>query len=131
MAKATEWVQRFETAPEGKLGEELAAFMAEIGVIATARGNTPNAIEGAVREQKAKFFAICARTTKVTTDLWPALMTAHGADYVPGIKAYLKSCEPKRPARNEKDWRKKPGKPGRKPQGPRNDKNTRPAVRAA
>lgn len=88
MAKAVEWAERFEAAAD--LDAELVAFVREIGDIAGARGGTPNAVEGAVREQKAKFAAVCARTGRVTEGLWPALMAAHGREYMRGVQVYLR-----------------------------------------
>ena len=91
--KAIEWAQRFDNAEV--IGPELEAFIAEIGEIATKRGNTPNAIEGAVREQKKKFVAACEKTTKVKLQpaVWHALMLAHGQEYIKGINQYLVSCQ--------------------------------------
>jgi hypothetical protein len=120
--KAKEWAARFEETQD--LGVALAEFVAEIGAIAAQRGHTLNGTEGAVREQKVKFEAICRLTKRVYEAMWPVLMATHGRPYLEAVKAYLKQCEA-RAAKPEKDWRKKPGRPGRG--GPRPDNGRRPA----
>lgn len=92
MPKAKEWAERFETASD--LGAELQLFVGEIGAIAAARGDSLNAVEGAVREQKAKFMAACNHTGVVTPALWPALMKAHGQNYMADVRAYLRQGKP-------------------------------------
>jgi hypothetical protein len=85
--KAQEWANRFDTTAD--LGAELKAFIDEIGTVADARGGTVNAVEGAVKEQKVKFLAVCARTEKVNPGLWPQLMKAHGTEYMADVRVYL------------------------------------------
>jgi len=81
MAKAQEWVERFETAPD--IAVELQAFINEIGEVATKRGNSLSAVEGAVREQRTKFLAIRSRTQNpaVLMHTFDSLLTHFGRDF--------------------------------------------------
>jgi hypothetical protein len=51
--KAKEWAAKLAEAPDNP-DETLKAFVQEIGTVAKQRGGSASAVEGAVREQRAK-----------------------------------------------------------------------------
>lgn len=95
--KANEWAARLEAAED--IVPVLEKFMAEIGDIAGARGGTPNAVEGAVREQKDKFMAVCRMTDCATPEMWRPMMEDYGGPYLPGIRSFVGGAKKVKPGR--------------------------------
>ena len=62
--KAREWVREIESNADDLAGV-FCRFVEEIGDIAAKRGGTFNAVEGAVKEQRAKWRSVCRRTAVV------------------------------------------------------------------
>jgi len=80
MMKAKEWAAKLSESPDDRDGV-LKAFVEEIGTVARQRGGSPNAVEGAVREQRAKWQAVCRECPSVDPGLFEALLEAHGPEY--------------------------------------------------
>jgi hypothetical protein len=78
--KAKEWAAKLSEAPENR-DEVLKAFVEEIGTVAKQRGGSAHAVEGAVREQRAKWQAVCRACPSVSPEMFEALLGAHGPDY--------------------------------------------------
>ncbi len=92
--KATEWAEKFLAVPaseapvEERYAEVLKEFGAETAELVAARTKTSKpetrlgAAEGAVREQKSKFRAICGRVPALTEALFDSLLTVATPDYL-------------------------------------------------
>ena len=78
--KAKEWAAKLSESPENQ-EEVLKAFVEEIGTVAKQRGGSANAIEGAVREQRAKWQAVCRACPSVNPGQFETLLEAHGQEY--------------------------------------------------
>ena len=83
--KAKEWAAKLAEAPDNR-EEVLKAFVEEIGAVAKQRGGSPNAVEGAVREQRAKWQAVCRECPAVDPGLFESLLESHGADYKKAVE---------------------------------------------
>jgi hypothetical protein len=78
--KAKEWAAKLAESPDSR-DETLKAFVAEIGTVATQRGGSVNALEGAVREQRAKWQAVCRENPSVAPGLFESMLETYGPDY--------------------------------------------------
>jgi hypothetical protein len=78
--KAKEWAAKLLESPEGK-DETLKAFVEEIGTVASQRGGSINAVEGAVREQRAKWEAVCRQCPDVAQGMFEEMLANYGADF--------------------------------------------------
>ena len=78
--KAKEWAARLSESPEN-VGETLKAFVEEIGTVAKQRGGSLNAVEGAVREQRAKWLAVCRECPAVNPGMFDGLLETYGPEY--------------------------------------------------
>ena len=78
--KAKEWAAKLAETPESR-DETLKAFVEEIGAVAKQRGGSVNAVEGAVREQRAKWQAVCREDPSVAPNLFESLLETYGPDY--------------------------------------------------
>jgi hypothetical protein len=78
--KAKEWAAQLRDSPD-KRDETLKAFVEEIGTVAKQRGGSVNAVEGAVREQRAKWQAVCRECPDLAPGLFESLLESHGPDY--------------------------------------------------
>ncbi len=74
--RANEWAKEFE-------GDRkpFRAFIEEIGVIASQRGGTRNAVEGAVREQRAKWRSVCRYQPGLDASSFDELLVQFGAEW--------------------------------------------------
>jgi hypothetical protein len=59
----------------------LKAFVEEIGTVVQQRGGSIHAVEGAVREQRAKWQAVCRACPSVSPEMFETLLAAHGPEY--------------------------------------------------
>lgn len=78
--KAKEWAAKLAESAETR-EETLKAFVEEIGTIAKQRGGSVSALEGAVREQRLKWQAVCRECPDLNPGQFEELLTAHGADF--------------------------------------------------
>ncbi len=78
--KAKEWAAKLTEAGDQK-DEVLKAFVEEIGATAKGRGGSAMATEGAVREQRAKWLAVCRECPSVSPDMFPALLESYGPEF--------------------------------------------------
>ena len=78
--KAKEWAAKLSDAPDTR-DEVLKAFVGEIGIVAKQRGGSVHAVEGAVREQRAKWQAVCRECPSVTPGGFESMLKAYGPDY--------------------------------------------------
>jgi len=78
--KAKEWAAKLSESPDDRDGV-LEAFGAESVTVAKQRGGSPNAVEGAVREQRAKWQAVCRECPSVDPGLFEAMLEAHRPEY--------------------------------------------------
>jgi len=78
--KAKEWAAKLLEAPEGK-DETLKAFVEEIGAVASLRGGSVHAVEGAVREQRAKWEAVCRQCPSVAQGMFEEMLASYGPDF--------------------------------------------------
>ena len=78
--KAKDWAAKLTESPEGR-GETLRAFVEEIGMVAGQRGGSLAAVEGAVREQRVKWQAVCRECPAVAADTFESLLDAYGPEY--------------------------------------------------
>lgn len=85
--KAKEWAAQFVSGqPEHVNDMMLTRFIEEIGVIAAKRGNSKNAVEGAVREQRLKWAAVCRQAAGLTVDMFETALAVHGSQYMQAVK---------------------------------------------
>ncbi len=78
--KAKEWAAKLSESTED-MSETLKAFVEEIGSVARQRGGSPAAVEGAVREQRAKWLAVCRECPAVNPGMFDGLLETYGPDY--------------------------------------------------
>jgi hypothetical protein len=78
--KAKEWAAKLSESPDNR-DEVLKAFVEEIGEVASQRGGSVNAIEGAVREQRAKWQAVCRENPSVDPGQFESLLESYGPYY--------------------------------------------------
>jgi hypothetical protein len=78
--KAKEWAAKLTESPDSR-EETLKAFVEEIGTLAKQRGGSANAVEGAVREQRAKWQAVCRECPAVEPGLFETMLQTHGPEY--------------------------------------------------
>jgi hypothetical protein len=78
--KAKEWAAKLAEAPDNR-DEVLRGFVEEIGTLAKQRGGSVSAVEGAVREQRAKWQAVCRENPSVAPGLFESLLEDYGPDY--------------------------------------------------
>ena len=78
--KAKDWAAMLAESPDSR-DETLKAFVAEIGTVARQRGGSASAVEGAVREQRAKWQAVCRENPSVAPGLFESLLETYGPDY--------------------------------------------------
>ena len=108
--KAKEWVKKFES------GEELANLLKEYGVetaeLVATRTKTSKpetmfpAAEGAVREQRVKFCAICTRVLTLKESMFDSVLATAIPEYDNWVKkAAQKKTE--KPKDDVKDYRQK------------------------
>jgi hypothetical protein len=62
--KAKEWAAKLAEAPDSR-DETLKAFVEEIGTVAQQRGGSASAVEGAIREQRAKWQPFAGRNPRI------------------------------------------------------------------
>lgn len=94
----------------------LKAFIGEIGQVAESRGNTLNAVEGAVREQRMKFGALLRHCPMLAGQQFDQLLAEYGKDWQKAENKYRQNLErAKNPPKHQegkqqhqgkKDWRK-------------------------
>jgi hypothetical protein len=84
--KAKDWAAKLSESPENQ-DEVLKAFVEEIGTVAKQRGGSASAIEGAVREQRAKWQAVCRACPAVNPAQFETLLEAHGQEYKKAVEA--------------------------------------------
>ena len=115
--KAKEWAAKLAESPDSR-DETLRAFVEEIGTVAKQRGGSASAVEGAVREQRAKWQAVCREDPSVTPALFESLLETYGPDY----KKAVETARAQAARRGEEG----PGgtRPGRRP-GPKGKKGGR------
>ena len=113
--KAKEWAAKLAEAP-GSRDETLKAFVEEIGAVAQQRGGSVSAVEGAVREQRAKWQAVCREDPSVAPGLFESLLETYGPDYKRAVETAKAQA-----ARRGQD---EPGRAGRRP-APRGKKGGR------
>jgi hypothetical protein len=115
--KAKEWAAKLAESPDSR-DETLKAFVEEIGTVAKQRGGSVNAVEGAVREQRAKWQAVCRENPSVAPDLFESILETYGPDY----KKAVETAKVQAARRGEEG----PGgaRPGRRP-GPKGNKGRR------
>ena len=106
--KAKEWAAKLKDSPETR-DETLKAFVEEIGAVAKQRGGSVNAIEGAVREQRTKWQAVCREYPDVAATTFDSLLETHGPDYKKAVEA----AKAQAARRGEEGPRG--GRPGRRP----------------
>ncbi len=80
MSTAIQWAERFSTAPDVLV--ECREFLDEIRTSSEKRGGTLFATEGAIKEQKNKFFAVCRHTDSVNPDMFDELLGHLAPHYV-------------------------------------------------
>ena len=112
--KAKEWAAKLAESPDSR-DETLKAFVEEIGTVAKQRGGSVNAVEGAVREQRSKWQAICREEPSVTPALFESLLETYGPDY----KKAVETAKAQAARRGEEG--SGGARPGRRP-GPRGPK---------
>jgi hypothetical protein len=78
--KAKDWAAKLAASPDNR-DELLRAFVAEIGSVAQLRGGSLNAVEGAVREQRAKWQAVCRECPSVDPGLFASMLATYGSEY--------------------------------------------------
>ena len=78
--KAKEWAAKLSESPDNR-EEVLKAFVEEIGAVAKQRGGSPGAVEGAIREQRAKWQAVCRECPSVEPALFESVLESHGQEY--------------------------------------------------
>jgi NADH:ubiquinone oxidoreductase subunit C len=78
--KAKEWAAKLLESGEQR-DEVLKAFVEEIGTVAKQRGGSSNAIEGAVREQRLKWQAVCRECSAVEPGMFETMLDTYGPDY--------------------------------------------------
>ena len=78
--KAKDWAAMLAESPDSR-DETLKAFVGEIGTVASQRGGSVSAVEGAVREQRAKWQAVCRENPSVAPGLFESLLETYGPDY--------------------------------------------------
>jgi hypothetical protein len=100
--KAKEWAAKLAEASENR-DETLKAFVEEIGAVAKQRGGSVNATEGAVREQRAKWQAICRELPSLDPNQFETLLDAHGAEYKKAEAAVKAQAARKGPAEQGAD----------------------------
>ena len=83
--KAKEWASKLAESPDNR-DEVLKAFVEEIGTVAKQRGGSPGAVEGAVREQRAKWQAVCRECPSVDPGLFEAMLESHGQEYKKAVE---------------------------------------------
>jgi hypothetical protein len=112
--KAKEWAAKLAETSDSR-DETLKAFVEEIGAVAKQRGGSPSAVEGAVREQRAKWQAVCRENPSVAPGLFESMLETYGPDY----KKAVETAKAQAARRGEEG----PGgtRPGRRP-GPRGQK---------
>ena len=115
--KAKEWAAKLAVSPDSR-DETLKAFVEEIGTVAKQRGGSVNAVEGAVREQRVKWQAVCREDPSVAPGLFESLLETYGPDY--------KKAEEAAKAQAARRGQEGPGaaRPGRRP-GPKGTKGDR------
>jgi hypothetical protein len=84
--KAKEWAAKLSESPDNR-DEVLKAFVEEIGAVAKQRGGSPGAVEGAVREQRAKWQAVCRECPAVEPGLFESLLESQGQEYKKAVEA--------------------------------------------
>jgi hypothetical protein len=119
--KAKEWAAKLSESPDSR-DETLKAFVEEIGTVAQQRGGSVSAVEGAVREQRSKWQAVCREDPSVAPGLFESLLETYGPDY--------KKAEEAAKAQAARGAEERPGgaRPGRRP-GPKGKKGGRPGRR--
>ena len=78
--KAKEWAAKLTESPDSR-DETLKAFIAEIGAVAGQRGGSAQAVEGAVREQRVKWQAVCREDPALAGRTFESLLEAYGPEY--------------------------------------------------
>lgn len=78
--KAKDWAAKLTESPDTR-DETLKAFVEEIGTVAKQRGGSLNAVEGAVREQRAKWQAVCRECPSADPGTFESMLEAYGPDY--------------------------------------------------
>ena len=114
--KAKEWAAKLLESPDNR-DEVLKAFVEEIGTVAKQRGGSPNAVEGAVREQRAKWQAVCRECPSVDAGLFEAMLESHGQEYRKAVETAKAQAARQGPPGQEGAGRnfagRKPGLAGR------------------
>jgi hypothetical protein len=115
--KAKEWAAKLTEAP-GSRDETLKSFVEEIGAVAQQRGGSVSAVEGAVREQRAKWQAVCRECPDLAPGLFESVLETFGPEY--------KKAEETAKALAARRGEEGPGwaRPGRRP-GPKGRKGGR------
>ncbi len=106
--KAKEWAAKFAEATENR-DEALKTFVEEIGTIAKQRGGSMSAVEGAVREQRAKWQAVCRACPSLDPAQFDALLATYGPDYKKAEDA-AKAQAARGPSRGEGEDKPLPGR---------------------
>ena len=119
--KAVEWIAKFEAVPvsEAPVGERFADVLKEFGVetaelvAARTKNSKPEsrlpAADGAIREQKSKFRAICGRVP-ITEALFDLLLITAVPDYIAWQTAAQKKPVEQKPQDDVREYRqRKPG----------------------
>jgi hypothetical protein len=114
--KAKEWAAKLVESPDTR-DETLREFVEEIGTVAKQRGGSASAVEGAVREQRAKWQAVCRENPSVAPDLFESMLETYGRDY--------KKAEQTAKALAARTGQDEPERAGRRP-APRGLKGGRP-----
>ncbi len=83
--KAKEWAAKLAEAADNR-DEVLKGFVEEIGAVAKQRGGSPGAVEGAVREQRAKWQAVCRECPGVDPGLFESTLESHGQEYKKAVE---------------------------------------------
>jgi hypothetical protein len=109
--KAKDWAAKIAEAGENR-DEVLKAFVEEIGAVAKQRGGSASAVEGAVREQRAKWQAVCRACPAVSPEQFETLLAAHGQEYKKAEEAV--KARAAQPGRHEEEGPGR-GKGGRRP----------------
>jgi uncharacterized protein YecA (UPF0149 family) len=116
--KAVEWAAKFDAVPasEAPVAERFADVLKEFGVetaeLVATRTKTSQpesklpAADGAVKEQRNKFRAICGRVPTLTEDMFDAVLAAAVPDFAVWQKAAEKKKVEQKPQDDVKHYRK-------------------------
>ena len=118
--KAVEWAGKFEAVPESEasIQERFAEVLKEYGIetaeLVAARTKNSNektkflAADGAVRDQRTKFCAVCRRVPALTESLFDLILDAAVPDYkvwkAASQKKIEESVDDVKEYRNKKRW---------------------------